>query len=66
MKLKELRSKINLYGIHPTPKGLNEVIEDIEKYANDIFDKRTSLRSTVSCNEIMNGPYWERRKQLSK
>ena len=66
MKLEKLRSKINLYGIHPTPKGLNEVIGDIEKYANDIFDKRILLRSTVSCSETRNGPYWERVKQLSK
>jgi len=66
MKLEKLRSKINLYALTPTPKKLNEIIGNIETYANDIFDKRTSLRSTVNCNEIMNGPYWERRKQLSK
>lgn len=64
MKLIELRNKINLYGVHPTPKGLNEIMGDIETYANNIFDKRPSLRSTVSCNEIISGPYWERRKQL--
>ena len=66
MKLIELRNKINLYGVHPTPKGLNEIIGNIETYANDTFNKRTSLRSTVSCNETMSGPYWERVKQLSK
>ena len=61
MKQEELRSKIHLYGVHPTAGGLNKVMDAINKYA-----ETPAKRASKNCEEILGGPYWERRKQLKE
>ena len=61
MKQEQLRSKIHLYGVHPTAAGLNKIMDAIQKLV-----ALPVKRAGTNCEEILSGPYWERRKQLKE